>query len=76
MKRLAYYAAGIAALGYVASRVPWGKVRRYLAEANIPEALANRLDSWRGTVSGVAKTVLEEPMFGAKAPKNVRQLHS
>lgn len=75
MSRLFFYAAGLAAIGYAAKRVPWARVGKYLSKAEIPEALTDRIDSWRGTVRHAAQTVLEEPFIG-KAAKSVRQLHS
>jgi len=75
MKRIFFYAAGIVALGYALKRVPWARINKYLAETDIPEALADRLDSWKGAVRNAAHTVLDEPHI-AKAMKNVSHMHS
>lgn len=80
MRNLLFAAAGIAVLGYAATKVPWSKVRQTLADAEgeFGGALKGTIDRWAGPVREVAKTVLEEPMISGerKSGRSTPTLHS
>ncbi len=71
---LLFGAAGLAALGYAATKVPWAKVRSAIvdAEGELGAGLKSTVDRWASSICDVTNSVLDEP----QSSRSSADLHS